>query len=250
MPFLPLVISHAAYKGAAPENTLAGVRAAVALGVDGIEIDVQCSLDRVPVLMHDATVERTTDGAGPVARLTLAQLRAFDAAGASFGGAFAGECIPTLAETLDLTRGRCLLVVEIKGVGIERDVLNVIGAFPSDVMVWSFRSETVARIRDLAPLIPCVQLLPDFAQAAAEHYLACALRAGLQGVSVHHPAVSEELTHAAALRGLSVYSWTADEPAEQQRLAAAGVTGIVSNVPEKLMRALGHPAGAAVVAAG
>ena|SRR5215212_4964425 len=75
----PLIISHRACQGHAPENTLAGIRAALAFGVDAIEIDVQTSRDGVPVLLHDQTVERTTDGAGRVHDLTLAELRALDA---------------------------------------------------------------------------------------------------------------------------------------------------------------------------
>ena len=90
-----LSISHAACKGHAPENTLAGIRAALALGVDGIEIDVHASLDGVPVLMHDETVDRTTNGAGRVPDLPLAALRELDAGSGIFENRFAGEPIPT-----------------------------------------------------------------------------------------------------------------------------------------------------------
>src|SRR5512145_2204102 len=104
----PLVISHAACGGHAPANTLAGVRKAIELGSDAIEIDVQATSDGVPVLMHDPTVDATTNGA--VAGMTLAQMRELDAG---------GEPPPTLAEVLELTKGKVLLVCEIKQPGIE-----------------------------------------------------------------------------------------------------------------------------------
>lgn len=239
MPTLPLVISHAACKGHAPENTLAGIRAALDLGVDAIEIDVQCTADRVPVLMHDDTVDRTTNGAGAVAGLTLAQLRTLDAGCRAFDGRFAGERIPTLAETLEHTRGRCLLIVEIKAADIEREVVEVIGGAADEVMVWSFRPEVVQRIRTLAPAIPCVLLSPPLA-GAPEGLFRRALAIGQQGVSVYHTSVDGALVRAAALRGLTVFTWTADEPSDHRRLVDAGVAGIVTNVPDVLARALGR----------
>lgn len=239
MPPIPLVISHAACKGLAPENTLAGIRSALALGADGIEIDVHCSADGVPVLIHDATVDRTTNGLGAVAALTLSQLRALDAGCQSHDGRFAGECIPTLAETLDLTRGRCLLVVEVKAEGIEEQVLGVIGKAPDDVMVWSFRPSVVARMRQLAPAIPSCLLSPPLGDGrTAAGLFRTALEAGQQGISLFHTSVDAALVRAAGLRGLTAFAWTADDPAEHQRLITAGTAGIVTNVPDVLQGVL------------
>lgn len=243
MPGRPLVIAHAACKGHAPENTLAGVRAALALGVDAIEVDVHCTADGVPVLIHDATVDRTTDGSGAVAALTLAELRRLDAGVRAFNGRFAGEHIPTLAEALDLTRGHCLLVVEVKAPGIEREVLSVLRPAADDVMVWSFFPEVVTRVRELAPAVPCALLSPTLEGRPPEELLRTALQAHQQAVAVHHSSVDQELVRRAARRGLSVFAWTADEPAEQRRLLAAGVAGIVTNYPDRLHAALsGHTA--------
>jgi glycerophosphoryl diester phosphodiesterase len=240
---LPLVISHAACKGHAPENTLAGIRAALALGVDAIEIDVHCTRDGVPVLIHDATVDRTTDGTGAVAGLTLTQVRTLDAGRDLFDRRFAGERVPTLAEALDLTRGRCLLVVEVKPADIEQAVVAVIRPFPDDVMVWSFRPEVVARVRALAPAVPCARLSPPL-DGMPDALFAATIAAGAQAVAVHCAGVDAALVRAAARRGLSVYTWTADAPEEQRRLAGAGVAGIVTNLPDVLARTLGRAAGA------
>src|SRR6185437_8819191 len=91
---LPLVTSHAACKGHAPENTLAGIERAIALGADAIEIDVHCTSDRVPVLIHDETVDRTTDGSGNVHEMALAAVRKLDAGARQFAPQFAGERVP------------------------------------------------------------------------------------------------------------------------------------------------------------
>ena len=96
----PLVIAHRTTMGHAPENTLLGIRQALEMDCDGVEIDVQLSADGVPVLIHDDLLDRTTNGSGPVGEATLAALRALDAG--------QGEQIPTLREALELIDGRML----------------------------------------------------------------------------------------------------------------------------------------------
>lgn len=234
----PLRIAHAACKGHAPENTLAGVRAALALGVDAIEIDLHASSDGVPVLIHDDAVDRTTNGAGLVERMTLAELRRLDA-GAGFDGRFASEPIPTLVEALDLTRDRCLLIMEIKQKGIEQAVFDVVRGqnAAANVMVWSFHPEVVSAARSLAPEIPAAQLSGRL-NGDATALLAGAVRRNAQAISLYMTEVNGALVRAARLRGLSVYTWTVDEPEEQARVAAAGVDGIVSNLPDVLAATL------------
>lgn len=236
---MPLTISHAACRGSAPENTLAGIGAALAMNVDGIEIDVHCSADGVPVLIHDATLDRTTNGSGPVSALSFDGLRWLDAGGTGYEGRFAGERIPSLAEAVALTRGRCLLVVEIKQKGIAEQVIEVLrraDAIASS-MIWSFDLLTVAEARKLEPLLPGALLSRPLA-VAPDSLFEAALQSNLSAVSVHYTSVDAHLVRAAHLRGLTTYTWTADEPADQRRLAAAGVAGIVTNVPEVLRQAL------------
>jgi glycerophosphoryl diester phosphodiesterase len=236
----PLVIAHRGCPSEAPENTLAGIRAALALGVDGIEFDVHASADGVPVVIHDATLDRTTDGSGPVSALTFAQLRHLDA-GRGFEGAFAGERIPTLGQVLDLVAGRCLLAVEIKQQGIAglvADLLRRADALSSS-MVWSFDLATVAEARRLEPALPAVLLtLPLGGDQTA--MLDPAVSNHLAGISMQHAGVDAALVDVAHQRDLRIYAWTADEPDEQRRLAACGVDGIVSNLPRVLQRTLGR----------
>lgn len=110
----PLVSAHRGASATAPENTLAALRAALAAGADMAEIDVQLSRDGVLVLMHDDTLERTTDGTGRLRERSLAELKRLDA-GSWFAPAHRGEPVPTLAEVLAWSGGRLGLLVELKG---------------------------------------------------------------------------------------------------------------------------------------
>lgn len=231
----PLVISHAACKGHAPENTLAGIRAAINLGADAIEIDVHLTADGVPVLLHDDTVDRTTDGSGDVRQMTLAQVRALDAGARGFEGRFGSERIPSLEAVLELTRGRALLVAEIKQRAIERPVAELVRRMGAadEVMVWSFQPAVVAAMREIAPEIPCGQLWserdPDPARMCA-----VALAGNAQAVSPHFSFVTEALVRRCLMRGLTVYTWTVDDPDDIRRVAASGVDGICSNYPDRV----------------
>ncbi len=143
----PLITAHAACRGHAPENTLAGIRAALRHKADAIEIDLHCTRDGVPVLIHDATLERTTDGEGEVADFSLRQLRKLNAA-ASLPGSKRHQ-IPTLREVLKAINGRALLVLEIKASKIEEAVLNAVHREKAlnVCAVESFRPAIVERVR-------------------------------------------------------------------------------------------------------
>jgi glycerophosphoryl diester phosphodiesterase len=230
----PLITSHAACKGHAPENTLAGIRAALTLGADAIEIDLHCTSDGVPVLIHDETVDRTTDGEGKVAALSLRQARKLDAG--------EGERIPTLREVLREVDGRALMVLEIKASGIEREVLDVVRK--ARALEWcavhSFKSRVVERVRKLEPRMPCTLLtggrdeIKDWSKV-----FALALERGAQGVAPHHSAITAELVRAANLRELRISTWTVNSRADVRRVAAAGVAALTSDFPDRARRWVG-----------
>lgn len=239
-PFAPLIISHAACKGHAPENTLAGIAAALELGADGMEIDVRVSADGVPVLMHDETVDRTTDGTGEVSSLTLAELRRLDAEARQFEGRFCDEKIPTLAEVLDLVKGRALLVMEVKQPGIEDAVLKVVRDLDAlvDCVAHSFFPQIVSAFRSAEPRLPAALVThphEDWAQ-----FYAFVLSLNAQGVSVLHTAVDAAMARSARLRKLTLYTWTADEPEEMRRLIDCGVDAIITDYPDRLRAVLGR----------
>jgi glycerophosphoryl diester phosphodiesterase len=234
----PLVISHAACGGHAPENTLAGVRAALEIGADAIEIDVQASADGIPVLMHDLTLDRTTNGKGDLSSFTAEQLSTLDAG---------GEPVPTFAQTLELTPGRALLVAEIKRPGCEEALADVVrsGGALADVMVWSFLPPALEAMRRAEPRLPGGLLLAPQVMGSWPAMRELALRLGLQAVSVFHLSLSPEVIAEARRSGLSVYAWTADSEEHIQRLIGLDVDGIVTNFPDRALALLGRPSGRA-----
>lgn len=232
----PLVISHATCAGHAAENTLTGVQAALEIGADAIEMDVQASADGVPMLMHDLTVDRTTNGSGDLASLTLKQLQALDAG---------GEPVPTFAQALGLARGRALLVAEIKRPGCEAALADVIRQADAlgDVMVWSFLPPVLTAMRDAEPRLPGGLLIPPGGTSEWPTLRDLALRLGLQAVSVFHLNLTAEVVGRARRSGLTVHAWTADAESDIQRLLDLGVDGIVSNYPERVLALLGRSPG-------
>src|SRR5436309_263912 len=109
----PFIVAHRGASALAPENTLAAFRRALEAGAPAVECDVHLTADGAPIVIHDARVDRTTNGTGEVASLTLAALRALDAGG-WFDPRFAGERLPTLEETLAIAAGRSRVFVELK----------------------------------------------------------------------------------------------------------------------------------------
>jgi len=226
----PLVISHAACAGHAPENILAGVRIALRLGADAVEVDVRASADGVRALMHDPTIDRTTSGSGPVAALTLGQLRALDAG---------GEAVPTLAEALALTAGNALLIAEIKQPGIEEQVAAVVreARALNDVMAWSFFPQALEAMRRAEPRLPAALLAPG-ETPKWPHFRELALRLGLQGLGLFHQGITGETVRQARRSALALYAWTVDDESDMRRLIELGVDGIVTNYPDRALALL------------
>jgi glycerophosphoryl diester phosphodiesterase len=227
----PLVISHAACGGHAPENTLSGIRKALQFGADAIEIDVQATADGVPVLMHDLTVDRTTNGSGYVAKLPLDALRALDAG---------GEPVPMLTEALELTAGRALLVIEIKQPGIEHLIANAVREHEAlnNVMVWSFFPQALEGMRTSEPRIPAGLLVSAESMPRWQQMRELMLRTGLQAVSVFFAGVNEDVARDCEWSGLTLYTWTVDSRKEMLRLIELGVDGICTNFPDKAVSLL------------
>jgi glycerophosphoryl diester phosphodiesterase len=239
-----LVIAHRGASAAAPANTIAAFEKAVALGADGIEFDVHLSAEGVPVIIHDYTVDTTTDGSGLVSEMTLAQLKQLDA-GTHFDPAFAGERIPTLEEVLRAFGGRLLLNIELKTTskrdnGLERAVIALVEehGLASRVLFSSFNPLSLRRAKKIAPHIPVGLLYsPDL-----ELYLRRAWLAFLFPHEARHPEhtmVDARYMAWARRRGYRVNAWTVDDPDEMRRLIDLGVDGIITNVPDVLREVLG-----------
>ncbi|MBX6395540.1 MAG: glycerophosphodiester phosphodiesterase [Alicyclobacillaceae bacterium] len=233
----PLHVRVWAHRGAsaeAPENTLAAFRRAVSLGVPGIELDVQLSRDGVPVVLHDPTLDRTTDGRGWVGDWTWEELRRLDA-GRWFGPAFAGERIPSLAEVLSILPPEVWLNIELKTApeaypGLEERILECVhGAGRCRVLYSSFDHSSLERLQRLDPGAS-VGLLYDGYLLAPWNY---ARQAGLRVQSIHvrHWFVNRALVRGAHRRGLKVFAYTVNDPGRAAQLFRLGVDGIFSDHP-------------------
>jgi glycerophosphoryl diester phosphodiesterase len=240
----PLNIAHRGASAAAPQNTLAAFRKAMELGADGVELDVQLSADGVPVVIHDLTVDKTTDGTGLVRSKTLAQLKALDA-GRKFSPQFAGERIPTLSEVFDVLEGKLLVNVELKdfnprGSELGAPVVEIVRKHAMDkrVLFSSFNPFALRGVKRLAPEIPAGLLYaPDL-----PIYLRRAWLAPFIPHEARHPhfsMVTEALVERCHARGLRVNTWTVDDPAEMRRLIVVGVDGVITDVPDMLRQVSG-----------
>lgn len=234
----PLVTSHAACQGHAPENTLAGIEAALRFGADAIEIDVHCTQDGIPVLMHDETVDRTTDGTGNIHDLPLEVVRTLDAGARQFAPKFHGARIPTLAEVIDLTNGRSLLQIEVKQAGIEAAVASVVrdAKAIASCEVHSFWPKVVRAMREEEPRMAAALLTDGRRVVDWDDFYGFALSLNAQGVSVYYSFATPEIVHQGQLRSLTFMTWTVDDEQDIRAVADAGVDSICSNFPDVVAR--------------
>jgi glycerophosphoryl diester phosphodiesterase len=233
--------AHRGASARAPENTMAAFRAAEEDGVQGIELDLHLSRDGVPVVLHDEEVQRTTDGRGSVASLTLRQLRRLDA-GRWFAPAFAGERIPTLSEVLSWAGDRLRLNLEIKSVEAAEAVQFVMADYPQcRVLISSFNHTVLEKIRATNSALPLAFLLESrFWRRSLARAAAC------RAESFHprHDLLSQPLVSSCHQHGLKVVPWTVDRLDDLRRMRRLAVDGVFSNDPrqiDKWLRALIHP---------
>jgi len=223
--------AHRGASAQAPENTLAAFRQAIVSGADGVELDVHLSADGVPVVIHDTTLERTTDGGGPVGRYTAAELEAMDA-GSWFAQEFAGEPVPTLRQVLELLAGRLRINVEIKDADAALATLAVLEDFPSaEVVISSFDHAALKELRCADQQIPLAVL----SAAAGWHRLLCkTLDIGASALHLRADLVTRPLVTRFCEAGLPVYAWTVDDPDRVRSLLRAGIAGLFTNDPQNL----------------
>jgi glycerophosphoryl diester phosphodiesterase len=230
-----LNIAHRGASGHYPENTLAAFAAAIEIGVAMCELDVHLTRDGVAAVIHDATVDRTTDAKGAIAAMTFAELQRADA-GIRFGRQFAGQRIPTLEEVFRLTAGRCGLNIELKGVGAEATVCELISAHDAvaTALVSSFDWAMLARVREIDSRIR----LGLLAKNRPQHLLDTASAMHAYAVNPNIDMIDDGLCAAAHARGLKLYAWTCDDPRQMRRLMADGADGIMTNYPDRLSAVL------------
>ena len=232
-----LNIAHRGASGTFPENTLSAFRAAIDAGADMCELDVQLTRDAAVVVIHDETVNRTTDGAGEVAALTLEEIQRLDAGAKFKGGKVKTERIPTLDEVFAVISGKCGLNIELKGGGVEARVAAIMQARNAfaDSIVSSFNWDYLKKIQTLHFNIRIALLAEE--KPVDLMMNAVAMRA--HAINPRWDMVTADLCKAAHERGLKVYTWTVDADARMRALAECGVDGIMTNYPERLRTVVG-----------
>lgn len=195
------------------------------------ELDVQATRDGAVVVIHDENVDRTTDGRGAVADLTLAEIQRLDA-GIKFGASFRGEKIPTLDEVMKAVRGKLGLNIEIKEGAVERQVCELMRSYDAltTSMVSSFEWKALETVRAIDPEIR-VGLL---AEKNRDLLIGAASAMRAYAVNPRFDMVDAAFCERAHARGLKVLVWTVDAPEAMRILIAAGVDGIMSNYPARL----------------
>ena len=234
-----LAIAHRGASGYAPENTLAAFRRATALGVTFIETDLHLTRDAHFVALHDETVDRTTTGLGAIQTMTLAEVRRLDA-GSWFGSEFMGERVPTLIEILDFARKHdVVFYLELKPNGFwggEHALISALrdaGQIPR-VVVISFDPGILEGLRRLEPTLMTGLLFENHADDA----LAKTADIGARQVAIRGDLVTPNFLRDAHKRDLQVVCWTINNPAHMRMLASAGVDGIMSDYPDRLLSAV------------
>ena len=234
----PWTIAHRGYRAKYPENTLVAFQAALDAGVEMIELDVALTLDRKLVVIHDATLERTTNGEGAVRDHTLAQLQQLDAGG-WFHPRFAGEHLPELSEVLDLADGRVLINIEIKPYAyephhppdaVERQTLELVGQrnLEERVLISSFDLNLLTHISTFE-YVPALALISR--NPADKHTLENCKRLKVVSWHPNHQILTPDQVRTMHEHNIRVFPYNADTSAEITRMLEMGVDGVISSDP-------------------
>jgi len=213
-----------------PENTLRSIIRAFKVGADAVEIDVRLSKDNVPVVIHDETVDRTSNGHGYVRKMTLNQLKKLD-----FGK---GERIPTLEEALEIVREmKGKIIVEIKEEGFESKVIEALGEkeIIKHSIITSFNFDIIKKVKELNPKITVGAI---FGGKFKGNILKVASNIGVDFVVPKYTLVTSEIVNKVHENDLKIAVWTVDNPSDMIKFKNMKVDCIVTNDPELAVKTL------------
>ncbi len=232
----PLIFAHRGASAYAPENTLAAFELSVRQGADGVELDARLSADGHVVVIHNHTVDHTTDGRGEVANLSLQALRELDA-GSDFDAAFAGQRIPTLAEVLETVGRQRLVNIEIKPLATRQEILaekiaRIVARhqIEDSVLFSSFSPNALRTIRRHSTGAPIGLLM---LKGSLSNWIARFI-ARLISFDTYHPEfsdVSPKLLAHHHRRNRPVLAYTVNDPAALARLFTWGIDGVFTDDP-------------------
>jgi len=240
------VIAHRGGAKLAPENTLAAFKKAMALGVDMIEIDVILSKDGEVIVIHDNTIDRTTNGKGVVKEMNLAEIKNYDA-GSWFDNKYAREKVPTLDEVFETINGQCTLLIEIKDgdevfPGLEKKVVEAVHKYKANdwVVIQSFNENTVLRVKQMDASLTTYYLLGgNFKDFYSEiDKLDKTTDKKYDGIAVSKSQINADNTTAIKKTGYKLFVWTVNDPEAMKVFIEYGVDGIITDSPDKLIEML------------
>jgi glycerophosphoryl diester phosphodiesterase len=224
-----LKIGHRGAKGCEPENTLVSFEKAIEMGADGIELDVHLSLDGHLIVIHDETIDRTTNGKGVVNQMTLQELKSFIIK--------ENYTIPTLGDVLDLVNQRCFVNIELKNQDTAEKVVQLIESYISDknwsinnFLVSSFDWNALQQVRFLNENIRIGVLTEtdlDLALSFARFLKAEALHPDFQLLTNEYAAKIQE-------KGIQVFPWTVNDKSDIQRMKSFKVDGIITDFLDRI----------------
>ncbi len=212
------IIAHRGASFFEPENTLRSIKRAIEMGADFVEVDIRMSKDEELVIMHDADVNRTTNGSGLVKDQNLEELKKLDAG--------LGETIPTLDELIKTTKNKVGLVIEIKEPGTENRILQKISENNLEkIILASFFHESVKNARELNPSVNAGIIFVCQPVNVGQ----MASNAGANIIFPSYRYMNEKLVKQAKNNDLFIYPWAIDDPKVFKKFAEMGVDGIITN---------------------
>lgn len=243
----PMIIAHRGAMAYAPENTIAAFKLGIELCADAIELDLRQTKDKIPVALHDATVNRTTNGNGNVLNYTLAELKKLDA-GSWFNNKFNSEKIPSLQEVIDIVTDSVILIIELKEGNetypdIEENAISIIreNKIESHTILKSFDPNVLERLRKLAPDIPLL-----YVYTFRLPWLGMIIDRGITFGSIfnidtdylqpHRFFLSESFVKAAQSHGFKIISWGVNSEEDIIESLEYGVDGIETDYPDKVFK--------------
>jgi glycerophosphoryl diester phosphodiesterase len=203
---------------------MAAIRKGIALGVDFVELDVRRTADGVLVILHDATVNRTTDGKGRIDRLSLREVRKFNAGN--------GEQVPTLDEVLKIARGNVGLMLELKAEGVAPQTVESVreAGFTAPVIYASFLHKELTHVRAADPEASLMMLFGSLARAS----VARAIQYGSSYVGLRHDKATRARVDSFHRADVLVFVYTANTPRDIQHALSLDVDGVISNFPDRI----------------
>jgi len=221
------LVGHRGAMGYEAENTLTSFRRAIEMGVHAIEFDVHICKSGEVVIIHDYTLDRTTNGRGNVSEKTLEELKSLEVGN--------GDKIPTLKEVIELVNNRVMLNIELKGYGTLLPVVEILkeyfekGLLPSNVLVTSFMHQYIKEIRELLPIVKTGLLV----RSELLGFSSLAEDADADYLIPFYELVNELVIEDAHSRGVKVMAYTVNEKEDIVRLKKMGIDGIITNYPDR-----------------